>query len=459
VNKLSGSLYAWLFVAVCAVAGWVWQQASSDKNATKPKRPLPTVAPTKLSLDPPTEPFPETDMIWYRRILVAYATGDFDAAISVVQNAMSQSTLGPAFRDWLTRQIPVLMTSQGWMRIKTQDCDQAMKIFYQVLGMAQVPEAQKGLGFCLRVAKSWPEAAGYLATYILAKPEDVEGRFIYSDTLESLGRFDEAVTVLEGASALPGVDTNTTDEIKERLAAMKAKAKSGVGQKTERSEHFFVSYREEDHDAILRTVLDILETALAEYSEVLGFAPPATAIEVILYRKDEFFDVVPGGPGWSEGIFDGRMRVPVASDMVRDVHGRLATVLRHELSHAILAHRSSGRAWPTWFDEGLAQYLSCRGRECGRWSYPATPGTFSESVFLNAPFVTLNPIEAGRAYLHSLFLTRVLVKAKGESVLDFVLSRVPQAGTLSSEFIAQTAGYDSFDRFYNDALLLWKKRE
>ncbi len=459
MNKPHGGFYAWLLVAVCAVAGWVWQQAFSEKTKTPPKRVVLSSQPATLALESPAEPFPETDMIWYRRILVAYATGDFDAAMSVLQNAREDSHLGQSFRDWLMRQTPILMTSQGWMRIKTQDCDQAMKIFYQVLGLAPIPEAQKGLGFCLRVAKSWPEAAGYLATYVLAKPEDIEGRFIYADTLESLGRFDEAVTVLEGATAFSGNDAVSADEIKERLTAMRAKAKSGVGQKTERSEHFFVSYREEDHESILRTILDILETSLNEYSEVLGFAPPATAIEVILYRKDEFFDVVPGGPGWSEGVFDGRMRVPVSGDMVRDVQGRLATVLRHELSHALLSHRSSGRAWPTWFDEGLAQYLSCRGRDCGRWSYPATPGTFSDAVLLTAPFVTLNPIEAGRAYLHSLFLTRVMMKSKGESVLDFILSRVPQAGSLSSEFIAETAGWESFERFYRDARGMWDQRK
>jgi hypothetical protein len=458
VNSPTGGRYAWLVLALCAVAGWSWQQASSQKSATRPRRVASVAAPVKLSLDAPPEPFPDADMLVYRRILVAYSTGDFDAAMSLAQQSMEYSGTGDAFRDWLMRQIPVLMTSQGWMRIKTQDCDEAIKIFYRVLGSVPVPEAQKGLGFCLRVAKSWPEAAGYLATYILAKPEDVEGRFIYADTLESLGRFQDAVQVLEGAAAITGLEPSLAEEVKERWAAMKAKAKSGLGQKTERSEHFYVSYREDDHEAILRTVLDILEAGLAEYSELLGFAPPATAIEVILYRKDEFIDVLPGGPGWAEGVFDGRMRVPVAKDMLQDVNGRLATVLRHELSHALLAHRSSGRAWPTWFDEGVAQYLSCRGRGCDRWSYPATPGTFSASDFLIAPFVTLDPVEAGRAYLHSLFLTKVLVRAKGESVFDFLLSRVPQAGSLSSDFIAQTAGWESFDSFYTYSKDQWKGR-
>ncbi len=459
MKKPSGGLYAWLFLALGATFAWMCQQASADKKTAAKKRDLRPVASAPLALDAPREPFPESDMVVYRHVLVAYTTGDYDTAMSLAQRALDDTKTGDVFRSWLTRQIPVLMTSQGWMLIKTQDCDQAVKIFYRVLGQVQIPEAQKGLGFCLRVAKSWPEAASYLATYILAKPEDVEGRLIYADTLESLGRFDEAVAVLEGASVLTGLEPAAIEDIQQRLTAMRAKAKSGIGQKTERSEHFFVSYREEDHESILRTVLDILESALVEYGEVLGFAPPAMAMEVILYRKDEFFDVVPGGPGWSEGVFDGRMRVPVATDMVGDVNGRLATVLRHELSHALLSHRSAGRQWPTWFDEGLAQFLSCRGRDCGRWSYPATPGTFSDASLLIAPFVTLNTIEAGRAYLHSLFLMRVMLRTKGDSILEFLLSRVPQTGSLSSEYIAQSAGWDGFAALYKDAVALWNDRK
>ncbi len=417
------------------------------------------IAEVPQPLEVPKEPFSDLELASYRRIVMAYSTGDFAGALSLSSQLLESTATSEPFRDWLSRQWPVLMTSQGWMKIKSQDCDEAIKIFYKVLGVAQIPEAQKGLGFCLRVSKNWPEAASYLATYILAKPSDIEGRLIYADTLESLGRFEDAVTILEGAGVQEVQDQALADLAKQRLQGMRAKAKSGANQKTERSEHFYVSYREEDHDAILRSVLDILEAAVNEYSELLGIAPPSMPVEVILYRKDEFRDVIPGGPGWAEGVFDGRMRIPVAPHMVGDVNGALATVLRHELSHAMLSFRSGGRAWPTWFDEGAAQYLSCRQRECERFRFPPTPGIFSAIHVLRQPFVTLDSVEAGRAYLHSLYLVRGIIRKKGEAGFGDISSRVPAVGVLDSDFIAMVSGWDSFTRLWEDVNSWWVAKE
>jgi hypothetical protein len=448
----------YLFLALCAGLGfYLKQQNEAEARRKRALVEAGTSVPAPV-IAPPEHPFSDSDMEIYRKIMVSFSTGDFDMAAHDALSALDSATIGGDFREWLLRQLPVLMTSQGWMRIRAQDCDDATKIFYRVLGMAMIPEAQKGLGFCLRVEKSWPEAAGYLAAYVLAKPRDWEGRLMYADTLESLGRYGDAVVALEGALSGDGISPEVKTQIESRLAAMRAKAKSGAGQKTERSDHFFVSFREDDHDAILRDVLDILEAAIAEFSGVLGFAPPTTPIEVILYRKEDFSSVIPGGPGWAEGVFDGRMRIPVSPDMVRSSDGRLNMVLRHELSHALLAHRSQGRNWPTWFDEGVAQYLACRGAPCGQWKFPATPGQFTEPVMLDQPFVTLGSISAGRAYSHSLYLTRFIARHKGESVFDFILSRVPQSGALNSDYVAQAAGWDDFKTLYEQARSAWDAR-
>ena len=409
-------------------------------------------------LEAPKEPFPEPEMTIYRQIILSYSTGDFGAAVKTIEDSLKDKTKSINFRDWLSRQHPILLTNLAWVKIKSQDCDEAIKIFYRALAFSQVPEAQKGLGYCLRVIKNWPEAASYLALYVLSKPSDIEGRLMYADTLESLGRYDEAVTILEGAAVLSDVDAGLLGMARERLTAMRAKAKSGSGQKTERSENFYVSYHEEAHDAILRRVLDILEAGVSEYSTLLGVTPPANPIEVILYRKEDFFDVVPGGPGWAEGVFDGRMRVPVSSEMLHDVDGRLAIVLRHELSHAVLSNRAGGRAWPTWFDEGIAQYLSCRSRACEAFKFPTKLSGFSSATMLTNPFVTLDDVHAGTAYLHSLYLIQGLIRQKGESSLDFISSRLPASGPISSDFIAETSGWSSFEDMWKEAEKRWERR-
>jgi tetratricopeptide (TPR) repeat protein len=448
-----------LLVALFSFCFWIWEREFAHKQEPIAKPIVVLKTQVAAPLETPKEPFSSQEMVVYQHILVSYSTGNFLGAQNQVQQALLVAGYSDNFRSWLTHQLPVLMTSVGWMKIRTQDCDEAVKIFYKVLALMPVPEAQKGLGYCLRIAKSWPEAAGYLASYIMAKSSDVEGRLIYADTLESLGRFDDAVTILEGAVVLDGLDASVKTMANERLASMRAKSKSSARQKTERSDHFFVTYREDDHEAILQDVLDILENGVEEYSELLGMAPPNLPIEVILYRKEDFIEVFAGGPAWAEGLFDGRLRVPVSSDMLRDVKGRLETVLRHELAHAMLSFRSGGRAWPTWFDEGLAQYLSCRKRPCGRFEFPATPGIMSTKEVLTQPFIVLDSIEAGRAYLHSLYFVRALVRAKGEPILDFISNKVPAAGALTSDFIAESSGWDSYAGMYSDVFLWWGKRE
>ena len=445
---------ALLLIALVSLLAWNWARESRMNDKHKPIE-IPKIESPQV-LETPKEPFSESEMITYRQILVSYSTGDFSSASLMVEKTLLDKSISDGFREWLLRQQPILLTSLAWSKIKTQDCDDAIKIFYRALSLFQVPEAQKGLGYCLRVIKNWPEAASYLALYVLSKPSDIEGRLIYADTLESLGRFDDAVVILEGATQQQGVDSKLLEMAAERLTAMRAKAKSGAGQKTERSENFFVSYHEEAHDGILRQVLDILEAAMNEYSGLLGVTPPQNPVEVILYRKEDFLDVVPGGPGWAEGVFDGRMRVPVSAEMLTDVEGRLAIVLRHELSHAVLSNRGRGRAWPTWFDEGLAQYLACRSRACEGFRFPAKISEFSPSEKLIRPFVTLDDVQAGSAYLHSLYLVRVIVRSRGEDVLDFISNRIPPSGAISSDFVAEAAGWSSFDELWSDAARRWQ---
>ena len=142
--------------------------------------------------------------------------------------------------------------------------------------------------------------------------------------------------------------------------------------------------------------------------------------------------------------------------LFRSIEGRLAVVLRHELSHAVLSNRSGGRSWPTWFDEGLAQYLACRARACDGFLFPAKTSEFTAIEKLIRPFVTLDDVQAGCAYLHSLYLVRGIIRSKGEEALDFISSRLPPAGAISSDFVAESAGWTSFEELWKDESLRWQ---
>src|SRR5690606_32515263 len=113
---------------------------------------------------------------------------------------------------------------------------------------------------------------------------------------------------------------------------------------------------------------DNLEASLTHFVERYGFRAPVAPIEVVLYPADHFSGMVPGGPSWAEGIFDGRLRIPIREEMLLGNRSGLLQVLRHELVHALFSSMNDSRAMPSWFDEGIAQLLSCQEEaECSRF--------------------------------------------------------------------------------------------
>ena len=445
-----------LLVVVAACIGFYFWERTQQREVAAAKV-IKVPAPNSQPVTAPDEPFPEREMAMLLKIKSMHSTGDFEGALKFSNEQLLLVDLDPKFRSWLGRQIPALLTSVGWLKIKLGECSEAIKFFYRANRIAPLAETRKGLGVCAHQSKNWPDAASWFAGYILEKPQDIDVRALYADTLESLGRYDEAVATLEGATQIPGIDPKILEELQRRLKGMRAKAREGVRQRSEYSRHFYVSYREDDHDRLVATVFDVLESALDEFAEVTGIPAPLVPIEVVLYRREAFSEVIPGGPAWSEGIFDGRIRVPLTPEIANDPRGILATVLRHELSHALLASRSSGRPWPTWFDEGLAQYLACRHRTCDVFHFGATPGQFSDPRLLSEPFLTLGDIEAGRAYTHSLYLVRMIVHGQSDDVITKIIHDLPDQGAISSDVVTNLALSKSFNDLIQFASVQWKK--
>ncbi|MCX6126198.1 MAG: tetratricopeptide repeat protein [Proteobacteria bacterium] len=427
---------------VVAIAFAVWKHGNIE-TASLPAK-VKTVD-VKLPTEIQKEHFSASDMASFQKIKALHSTGDYAGALKTAQDLMESTSIEPIFRSWLTRQMGALMASAGWLLIRTGDCGEALKIFYKAVRLYPVPETRKGLGYCLHMGKNWPEAASWLAGYVLEAPGDADARVLYADCLESLGRFEDAVSMLEGALALKDVSLEHKKVLEQRLQAMKVKAREGTRQKSEYSRRFFVSFREGDHESLLTGIFDTLENGLDEFSELLGIPASEAPVEVVLYRQEAFHEVIPGGPAWSEGVFDGRIRVPVSDAAKRDPGGLLGTILRHELVHALLHLPAAGRILPAWFDEGLAQYLSCRGRPCAGFRFAPTPAVFSDKAFLMDPFVTLSSIDAGRAYSHSLYLLRLMIHQNGEEILRRVGPDFPRQGPLSSDIMAKILGNQDFE--------------
>jgi hypothetical protein len=132
-------------------------------------------------------------------------------------------------------------------------------------------------------------------------------------------------------------------------AMLENRTARGFDQK--RLSHFIVSYEGETMESEGRLVLDSLERSRAALISQLGYEPEEPVV-VILYSRRSYREM--GGPHWSAGFFDGKIRMPVGG--LHQVDEQIRSTLHHELVHAFIHARAGDRA-PRWLHEGVAQYM------------------------------------------------------------------------------------------------------
>ncbi len=159
------------------------------------------------------------------------------------------------------------------------------------------------------------------------------------------GELDVAIRMYE--KALESVPDEP--RLKQQLDEWRKEASVHDSFQLEPGTHFTVLFEGPEEKQLAERVLGVLEPAYWRIGRAFDAYPPQV-IQVILYTREQFRDVT-RTPGWVNGAFDGRIRVPVrgASGNERE----LDRVLTHELVHAIV-RSVAGRDVPTWLNEGLA---------------------------------------------------------------------------------------------------------
>jgi len=137
------------------------------------------------------------------------------------------------------------------------------------------------------------------------------------------------------------------------LAKIEREREAEAGYYQDESRHFVIKYRGRD-SATRRAVLDGLERAYDRIGRELDVTP-GERMAVILYPETVFREVTRVHP-WAQGLFDGKIRIPVVSEKTEG----LDRIVAHELAHAVIHRLSQGRA-PLWLQEGLAQELEGQG--------------------------------------------------------------------------------------------------
>jgi len=214
--------------------------------------------------------------------------------------------------------------------------------------------------------------------------------------------------------------------------------------------HFLTKYEGREKIETGKIVLRILEEAYGEVGRALSYYPDRE-IQVILYSDRQFQDVT-DAPGWSNGIYDGKIRIPIGG-IEQETPG-LRRLLYHEYTHAVV--RAITPRCPTWLNEGLAQYFEGRridSRQREMLRKIAQAGKLPSLTNLEGPFMGLGSDQAQYAYLFSLSSVRYMVDSFGmyrvKGVLDELARGADTGGSLSNGIMLS---YEEFERGWKKSL-------
>ena len=101
--------------------------------------------------------------------------------------------------------------------------------------------------------------------------------------------------------------------IKPEIEKLKKKIAESENQRSFTSNNFFIKYNQVIDEQSAIAVLEYLESTLIDLTQKYRFDLPRKPIEVVLYTNSGFFETNNKAPIWAEGLYDGRLRIPVQS--------------------------------------------------------------------------------------------------------------------------------------------------
>jgi tetratricopeptide (TPR) repeat protein len=209
------------------------------------------------------------------------------------------------------------------------------------------------------------------------------------------------------------------------------------------SVHFAVKYEGAERYEAGAIVLDILEDAYRDIGRELGHYP-LDKVQTILYSNEQFREI-PGIPGWSGAVYDGKIRLGIGG--VTSSTPALRAVLFHEYTHAVV--RDITPRCPTWLHEGLAQHLEGRRTSSELRIDKSDKGPILAN--LENPFSNFSGQQAKLAYLISLSAVEYMIDRYGMLRVRNLLqdlAKYPDTATA-----IDSALYVSYEQFERD----WRK--
>jgi hypothetical protein len=192
--------------------------------------------------------------------------------------------------------------------------------------------------------------------------------------------------------------------------------------------HFAVMFEGPADEAVAFRALEMLEAAYYRIGSALNVYPDQP-VEVVLHTLEQFRDVTKA-PGWSAGVYDGRIRVPI-KDADRSPE-QLAEVLAHEYTHAIVANLA-GRSAPTWLNEGLAGVMEPKGSR-DEIEALARAGVRIPLSKLDASFRDLPAEQVPVAYAQSASAVQRMIQLRGAQAVVSLLRGLKTGAPFETAF-------------------------
>ena len=253
---------------------------------------------------------------------------------------------------------------------------------------------------------------------------------------ETLGRLAYQRDDLEGALKSLKKASTLDPKARQRLSAFIKK----VEREVEVEARFFkdhrapytVKYDDSSYKAMGSKLLLELDRVGNQLSQDLGLAVPRELTVILYSRKD--YDQATGASGWTGGLFDGKVRIPVQSS--RGIDPGLLSTLRHEMTHWMV--REAAPHCPLWLNEGLAQVSE--GRQVNRLAAAAlkerkNKGTLKAIADLPDNWSKVSDAKVVSIYYaESLSFTRFLKNRYGLRALRELLVEFRQDADLNAVF-------------------------
>jgi tetratricopeptide (TPR) repeat protein len=303
-------------------------------------------------------------------------------------------------------------TAAGWRALRAGSAEAAAADFAQALRLNGAnPLALLGAGSAASMRGRADEARLHLTRALREQPSLTAASLLLGEILYRAADLSGAIGVYEQALARAPGDAR----LKARLEAWQREAAVHDTFSTRIATHFNILFEGPADQPMAARVSEMLEEVYWQVGGAIG-AYPKDILTVVLYSKEQFRDVTQS-PSWAGGLYDGRIRVPVAG---RVDEKALRRVLAHEFTHAVV-YSLAPRGVPQWLNEGLALLME-RGGEAP----PLAPveGEVPALARLEGSFARLSPEDARTAYATSGAAAQALLDRAGPMVIYNLLANL-----------------------------------